>query len=99
MIFPEALERPGPNSMQLLVADHEAAAAHAADAMTRITGEPAVVMACAGPGAANLVSGVLRAQDEGSPVVAITTTRRPTSPTHIWAACRSVTNRRTSNPP
>ena len=77
MIFLEALERLGPEfGMQLLVADHEAAAAHAADAMTRITGEPAVVMACAGPGAANLVSGVLCAQDEGSPVVAITTTRR-----------------------
>ena len=29
-------------------------------------------MACAGPGAANLISGVLCTQDEGSPVVAIT---------------------------
>jgi acetolactate synthase-1/2/3 large subunit len=77
MIFLEALERLGPElGMQLLVPDHEAAAAHAADAMTRITGEPAVVMACAGPGAANLISGVLCAQDEGSPVIAITTTRR-----------------------
>lgn len=77
MIFLEALERLGPElGMQLLVPDHEAAAAHAADAMTRVTGEPAVVMACAGPGAANLISGVLCAQDEGSPVIAITTTRR-----------------------
>ena len=77
MIFLEALERLGPElGIQLLVPDHEAAAAHAADAMTRITGEPAVVMACAGPGAANLISGVLCAQDEGSPVIAITTTRR-----------------------
>jgi acetolactate synthase-1/2/3 large subunit len=77
MIFLEALERLGPElGMQLLVPDHEAAAAHAADAMTRVTGDPAVVMACAGPGAANLISGVLCAQDEGSPVIAITTTRR-----------------------
>lgn len=77
MIFLEALERLGPElGMQLLVPGHEAAAAHAADAMTRVTGAPAVVMACAGPGAANLISGVLCAQDEGSPVVAITTTRR-----------------------
>ncbi|HEU4758629.1 MAG TPA: thiamine pyrophosphate-binding protein, partial [Dehalococcoidia bacterium] len=77
MIFLEALERLGPElGMQLLVPAHEAAAAHAADAMTRVTGEPAVVMACAGPGAANVISGVLCAQDEGSPVVAITTTRR-----------------------
>ena len=77
MIFLEALERLGEElGMDLLVPAHEAAAAHAADAMTRVTGEPAVVMACAGPGAANLISGVLCAQDEGSPVVAITTTRR-----------------------
>ncbi len=77
MIFLEALERLGPElGMDLLVPAHEAAAAHAADAMTRVTGKPAVVMACAGPGAANLVSGVLCAQDEGSPVIAVTTTRR-----------------------
>jgi len=77
MIFLEALERLGPElGMELLVPDHEAAAAHAADAMTRVTGKPAVVMACAGPGAANLISGVLCAQDEGSPLIAITTTRR-----------------------
>src|SRR3989304_1980225 len=77
MIFLEALERLGEElGIGLLVPDHEAAAAHAADAMTRVTGEPAVVMACAGPGAANLVSGVLCARDEGSPVVAITTARR-----------------------
>jgi acetolactate synthase-1/2/3 large subunit len=77
MIMLEALERLGPElDMQLLVPGHEAAAGHAADAMTRVTGAPAVVMACAGPGAANLVSAVLTAQDEGSPVIAITTTRR-----------------------
>jgi acetolactate synthase-1/2/3 large subunit len=61
---------------ELVVPRHEAAAAHMADGQTRVTGEPAVVMACAGPGAANLVSGVITAQAEGSPVVAITTTRR-----------------------
>jgi acetolactate synthase-1/2/3 large subunit len=77
MIFLEAIERLSEElGVELLVPDHEAAAAHAADAMTRVTGAPAVVMACAGPGAANLISGVLCAQDEGSPVVAMTTTRR-----------------------
>lgn len=77
MIFLEALERLEPElGVELLVPAHEAAAAHAADAMTRVTGAPAVVMACAGPGAANLISGVLCAQDEGSPLIAITTTRR-----------------------
>jgi acetolactate synthase-1/2/3 large subunit len=62
--------------MHLIVPRHEAAAAHFADAYTRVTGEAAVVMACAGPGAANLLSGIICAQAEGSPVVAITTMRR-----------------------
>jgi acetolactate synthase-1/2/3 large subunit len=73
----EALQRRGDEwGCELIVPRHEAAAAHMADAYTRVTGGPAVVMACAGPGAANLVSGVITAQAEGSPVVAITTTRR-----------------------
>lgn len=77
MIFLEALERLGQElGIRLIVPRHEAAAAHAADAVTRLTGEPAVVMACAGPGAANLLSGIICAQAEGSPVVAITTMRR-----------------------
>ena len=77
MIFLEALERLGEEfDMHLIVPRHEAAAAHFADAYTRVTGEPAVVMACAGPGAANLLSGIICAQAEGSPVVAITTMRR-----------------------
>jgi acetolactate synthase-1/2/3 large subunit len=77
MIFLEALQRLGEElDMQLIVPRHEAAGAHFADACTRITGKPSVVMACAGPGAANLLSGVICAQAEGSPVVAITTKRR-----------------------
>ncbi len=77
MIFLEALERLGQElGISLIVPRHEAAAAHAADAVTRLTGEPAVVMACAGPGAANLLAGIICAQAEGSPVVAITTMRR-----------------------
>ena len=77
MMVIEALERLGEElDMRLVVPRHEAAAAHACDAYTRVTGKPAVVMACAGPGAANLVAGIMCAQAEGSPVVAITTTRR-----------------------
>ena len=77
MMFLEALERRGEElGMELIVPRHEAAAAHACDAYTRVTGKPAVVMACAGPGAANLLAGLMCAQAEGSPVVAITTTRR-----------------------
>ncbi|MFQ5577929.1 MAG: thiamine pyrophosphate-binding protein [Anaerolineae bacterium] len=77
MMFLEALERLGDElGMRLIVPRHEAAAAHMADAYTRVTGQPAVTMACAGPGAANLLSGIICAQAEGSPVVAITTSRR-----------------------
>ena len=77
MMVIEALERLGKAlDIRLIVPRHEAAAAHACDAYTRVTGEPAVVMACAGPGAANLVAGLMCAEAEGSPVVAITTTRR-----------------------
>ncbi len=77
MMVIEAIERLGEElGVELIVPRHEAAAAHACDAYTRIAGEPAVVMACAGPGAANLIAGLLCAQAEGSPVIAITTTRR-----------------------
>jgi len=77
MTVMEALERLGGElGIRLIVPRHEAAGVHAADAQTRVTGEPAVVMACAGPGAANALSGIICAQAEGSPVVAITTCRR-----------------------
>ncbi len=77
MMVIEAIERLGDElGIKLIVPRHEAAAAHACDAYTRVAGRPAVVMACAGPGAANLLSGLMCAQAEGSPVVAITTTRR-----------------------
>ncbi|GAB4338367.1 MAG: thiamine pyrophosphate-binding protein [Candidatus Abyssubacteria bacterium] len=62
--------------VRLVPPRHEAAAAHMADAMTRLTGRPAVCMAGAGPGTANLVSGITTACAEGSPVVAITCNRR-----------------------
>ena len=78
MMVIEALERLGDElGIRLVVPRHEAAAAHACDAYTRVTGQPAVVMACAGPGAANLVAGLMCAEAEGSPVVAVTTTSAP----------------------
>jgi len=46
MMVIEALERLGEElNMRLVVPRHEAAAAHACDAYTRVTGGPAVVMA------------------------------------------------------
>lgn len=55
---------------------HEAAGAHMAEGWFRVTGTPSVVMAGAGPGAANLISGVITAYAEEVPMVVITTQRR-----------------------
>jgi acetolactate synthase-1/2/3 large subunit len=58
--------------VRLIPPRHEAAAAHMADAWSRATGEPGVCMAGAGPGTANLLSGIITARSEGCPVIAIT---------------------------
>lgn len=55
---------------------HEAAGAHMADAMARVTGQPGVVIAGAGPGAANMISGVITAFAENIPLIVLTTSRR-----------------------
>jgi acetolactate synthase-1/2/3 large subunit len=55
---------------------HEAAAAHMAEAYARIRGEPAVVIGGIGPGAANMVSGVVTAFAEGSPLIVLSSQRR-----------------------
>jgi acetolactate synthase-1/2/3 large subunit len=61
--------------VRLLPPRHEAAGAHMADGWSRVTGQIGVCMAGAGPGAANLLSGIITAYSEGSPVLAITTNR------------------------
>ncbi len=55
---------------------HEAAAAHMAEAYARIRGEPAVVIGGIGPGASNMISGVITAHAEGSPLIALSSQRR-----------------------
>ncbi|MEK7371066.1 MAG: thiamine pyrophosphate-binding protein [candidate division NC10 bacterium] len=62
--------------MRLIAPRHEAAAVHMAEAWARITGEPAVVVGGIGPGAANMVSGLVTAWAEGSPVIALSGQRR-----------------------
>ncbi|UCG23601.1 MAG: thiamine pyrophosphate-binding protein, partial [Chloroflexota bacterium] len=62
--------------MRFVNTRHEAAAAHMAEAWARIRGEPAVVIGGIGPGAANMVSGIVTAHAEGSPVIAISSQRR-----------------------
>jgi acetolactate synthase-1/2/3 large subunit len=63
-------------NMRMVTMRHEAAGAHMADGYARVSGKPAVVMSCAGPGAANMISGVITAHVENIPMIAITTSRR-----------------------
>lgn len=62
--------------MAFITPGHEAAGAHMADGWYRVTGQPAAVMAGAGPGVANLISGVITAHAEDIPMLVITTHRR-----------------------
>ncbi|HEY0044098.1 MAG TPA: acetolactate synthase 2 catalytic subunit [Allosphingosinicella sp.] len=62
---------PGSNLRHILVR-HEQAAALAADAYGRVTGEPGVCIATSGPGATNLVTGIANAFMDSVPMVAIT---------------------------
>jgi acetolactate synthase-1/2/3 large subunit len=51
---------------------HEQAAAHAADGYARVTSRPGVCVATSGPGATNLVTGIMGARADSVPLVAIT---------------------------
>jgi acetolactate synthase-1/2/3 large subunit len=62
---------PGSKLEHILVR-HEQAAALAADAYGRVTGEPGVCIATSGPGATNLVTGIANAFLDSAPLVAIT---------------------------
>jgi len=60
------------SSLQHILVRHEQAAALAADAYGRVTGEPGVCLATSGPGATNLVTGIANAFMDSVPLVAIT---------------------------
>jgi acetolactate synthase-1/2/3 large subunit len=62
---------PGSRLQHILVR-HEQAAALAADAYGRVTGEPGVCLVTSGPGATNLVTGIANAFLDSVPMVAIT---------------------------
>ena len=51
---------------------HEQGAAHAADGYARVTGKVGVCIATSGPGATNLVTGIMTAYMDSIPMVAIT---------------------------
>jgi len=58
--------------MRHVLKRHEQAAAHAADGFARASGFPGVCTATSGPGATNLVTGVLTAYWDSSPIIALT---------------------------
>lgn len=64
----DALQDKGP---EIIVARHEQNAAFMAQAVGRLTGKPGVVLVTSGPGASNLATGLLTANTEGGPVVAL----------------------------
>jgi acetolactate synthase-1/2/3 large subunit len=59
------------SSIDLVVCRHEQNAAFMAAAVGRLTGIPGVVVVTSGPGTGNLVTGLLTANTEQDPVVAI----------------------------
>lgn len=59
------------SSIQTIVCRHEQNAAFMAQAIGRMTGEPGVAIATSGPGTSNLATGLLTANTEGDPVVAL----------------------------
>lgn len=67
-VFNALVDRP---EIKLIVCRHEQNAAFIAGAIGKITGRPGVCIATSGPGTSNLVTGLVTANDEGAPVVAI----------------------------
>ncbi|QEA33134.1 acetolactate synthase AlsS [Leuconostoc carnosum] len=69
----ETLEHPsaGQKVPKLIVTRHEQNAAFMAQAFARITGKTGVVVVTSGPGVGNLVTGLMTANAESDPVVAI----------------------------
>jgi acetolactate synthase-1/2/3 large subunit len=64
----DVLDDQGP---QLVVCRHEQNAAFMAAAIGRMTGAPGVVLVTSGPGTANLATGLVTANTEGDPIVAL----------------------------
>src|ERR1700709_686266 len=56
---------------ELIVCRHEQNAAFMAGAVGRLTGVPGVALVTSGPGTTNLATGLLTANTEGDPVVAV----------------------------
>lgn len=58
-------------SIKLILVRHEQGAAHMADGYARATGKPGVVLVTSGPGAGNVVTGLMTAHMDSVPLVVI----------------------------
>lgn len=67
----DALITTGTN-IKLILTRHEQGAAHMADGYARVSGKPGVVLVTSGPGAGNIVTGLMTAQMDSVPMIAIT---------------------------
>nr|QNO54377.1 3D-(3,5/4)-trihydroxycyclohexane-1,2-dione hydrolase [Methanosarcinales archaeon ANME-1 ERB7] len=60
-----------PEEIRNILVRHEQGATHAADGFARATGNPGVCIVTSGPGASNLVTGMLTAFMDSSPIIAM----------------------------
>jgi acetolactate synthase I/II/III large subunit len=60
------------SSITLIITRHEQGASHMADGYARVTGKPGVVLVTSGPGATNVVTGMLTAQMDSIPMIVLT---------------------------
>jgi acetolactate synthase-1/2/3 large subunit len=59
------------SSTKFVLVRHEQGAAHMADGYARVSGKPAVVLVTSGPGAGNIVSGLMTAHMDSVPMIVI----------------------------
>lgn len=71
-IYDELYRAEAEGGIQHILVRHEQAAAHAADAYARATGQVGVCFATSGPGATNLVTGIATAHMDSIPMVIVT---------------------------
>lgn len=60
------------SDIKLILVRHEQGAAHMADGYARASGKPGVVLVTSGPGATNIVTGLLTSHMDSIPIVALT---------------------------
>lgn len=59
-------------NIKFVLVRHEQGAAHMADGYARATGKPAVVLVTSGPGATNIITGVMTAHMDSVPMICLT---------------------------